>query len=465
MRCWPAPKPAPARRNCLPCPMARLRPFRPRMASDPADPGLPDRVMQRAQWRLLPLLFTAYLIAIIDRINISFAAETMNRDLGFTASVYGFAGGLFFVSYALLEVPSNMLMMRFGTRRWVTRIMISWGLISAAQMLVTTPLEYYVLRFLLGAAEAGFFPAILFYASLWFPAQWRGRVVSRFYIAQPASQAVLGLVSAPLLRLDGTLGLAGWQWLLLLEAGPAIITGLVIWRWLPDRPDQVSWLNQAEKSWLTGALATDAAAINGPQHGSLLRALADPTILGLGCAWLLIAGPVNAYLYSMPQVLGEQTGLDTGAVGQLVTLGGITGALVLLVLGWHSDRRQERFWHVLVPWALVGLAFVVLALHLSPALAMAAALVIAAFNLPSHTVFWALVSEQLHERHRAVGIAAVNTFGQFGSFLGTSAFGVSRDATGGYDAGLFVIAVCALFSILILNRQRRLKPPRTSSPH
>ncbi|WP_197042046.1 MFS transporter [Sandarakinorhabdus oryzae] len=432
--------------------------------ADGSDKGLPDRVMKRAQWRLLPMLFTAYLVAIVDRINISFAAESMNRDLGFTASVYGFAGGLFFVSYALLEVPSNMLMMRFGTRVWVTRIMISWGLISAAQMFVTTPFQYYVLRFLLGAAEAGFFPSILFYASLWFPAQWRGRVVSRFYIAQPASQAVLGLVSAPLLGLDGALGLAGWQWLLLLEAGPAIITGLVIWRWLPDRPEQVGWLSAAEKHWLTGQLAADAAAIAGPQHGSMLRALADRQILGLGIAWLLLAGSVNAYLYSMPLILAEQTGLGTAAVGQLVTIGGMVGVVVLLALGWHSDRRQERHWHVLLPWALVGVAFVVLGVTTSPVLAMAAALAIAALNLPSHPVFWALVSEQLHERHRAVGIAAVNTFGQFGSFLSTSALGVARDATGGYDAGMAAIAGCVALSILILHRQHLVRPRRTSSP-
>lgn len=434
------------------------------MASDTADSGLPDRVMKRAQWRLLPLLFTAYLIAIVDRINISFAAETMNRDLGFTASVYGFAGGLFFVSYALLEVPSATLMMRFGTRSWVTRIMISWGLISAAQMFVSTPLQYYVLRFLLGAAEAGFYPSILFYVSLWFPVQWRGRVVSRFYLAQPATQAVLGLVSAPLLGLEGSMGLAGWQWLLLLEAGPAIIIGLVIWRWLPDTPGDVAWLSANEKRWLTGQLAADAAAIDSAHHGSMLHALADRRVLGLGLAWLLLAGSTNAYLYSMPVILAEQTGLGTTAVGQLVTVGGIVGAVLLLVLGWHSDHRRERFWHVLVAWALVGLAFVVMALGASPALAIAAALLIAALNLPSHPIFWALASEQMHERHRAVGIAAINTFGQFGGFLSTSALGVTRDATGSYNAGLAAIAVCIALSILILNQQRRLTQRRTSSP-
>ncbi|WP_310476512.1 MFS transporter, partial [Sandarakinorhabdus sp.] len=219
------------------------------------SPGLPERVMKKAQLRLLPFLFFAYMIAIIDRANISFAAKTMNADLGFSASVFGFAGGIFFVSYALLEAPSNMLMMRFGTRLWVTRIMISWGVISAAQMFVTTPMQFYALRFLLGAAEAGFFPAILYYASLWFPAQWRGRVISRFYVAQPVTQIVMGLISGPILGLEGAMGLHGWQWLFLLEACPALMMGFIIWRHLPDAPGKVGWLAPDERRWLTGALA------------------------------------------------------------------------------------------------------------------------------------------------------------------------------------------------------------------
>jgi MFS transporter, ACS family, tartrate transporter len=418
-------------------------------------PGLPDRVMKKAQWRLIPLLFLAYLIAIIDRLNISFAAATMNEDLGFSATVYGLAGGIFFVSYALLEVPSNIAMMRFGTRVWITRIMITWGIISALQMFVQTPMQFYILRFLLGAAEAGFFPAILFYASLWFPAKWRGRAVSRFYVAQPVSQIMMGLVSAPILNLDGVMGLQGWQWLFLLEAIPALVMGVIIWKCLPDGPATVEWLDSVERHWLTSALAADAAGITSTKHESVARAITDRPVLLFGMVWFFYVGSVNAFYVSAPQIMGLKTGLDTQGVGLLVAAGGILGVFTLIGLGWSSDRRQERFWHIIVPALIVATSFATLAINPSPVLAALAFLAIAGTWLPSQPVFFSALSETLHERHRAVGIAAVNTFGQFGSFLSTSAFGVARDATGSYDLGLAVIAAAAVIGALFLNQIRR----------
>ena len=418
------------------------------------SPGLPDRVMRKAQLRLLPFLLIAYLIAIVDRINISFAAETMNRDLGFTATVYGFAGGIFFVSYALLEVPSNMAMMRFGARVWVTRIMISWGVLSAALMFLTTPMQYYVLRFLLGAAEAGCFPAGLYYASTWFPTQWRARVVSRFYVAQPITQIVMGLVSAPILGLEGVMGLHGWQWLFLIEGVPAIVMGLIIWRYLPDSPDKVSWLASDERRWLTGALAADAAA-SGAAHGSVIKAISDRRVLGFGLAWLFFVGSVNAYYNSMPSIIAAKTGMDITRIGQFTVVGGLIGVAMLLGLGWHSDRRQERYWHMLVPWAIVAAAFALLSLAKSPTPAIIAAVLIFAFYLSSQPAFYAALTEGLHERHRAVSIAAVNTFGQFGAFVSISALGVSRDATGSYDMGLAAIAVCVAIGVFLMNMLRR----------
>lgn len=419
------------------------------------SPGLPDRVMRKAQLRLLPFLLIAYLIAIVDRINISFAAETMNADLGFTATVYGFAGGIFFVSYALLEVPSNMAMMRFGTRVWVTRIMISWGILSAAQMFVTTPMHFYIVRFLLGAAEAGFFPAILYYASIWFPAQWRGRVVSRFYVAQPITSIVMGLVSPPILGLDGVMGLHGWQWLFLIEGGPALLMGLIIFRYLPDSPDKVGWLVPHERRWLTGALAADAAATNGSAHESLFKAITDRRVLTAGFVWLFYVGTVNAYYNSMPTIIAAKTGMDISSIGNLTVAGGVIGVIMLLSLGWHSDRRQERYWHMMVPWTLVATAFALLALAKSAMPAIIAVVLIFALWLPSQPVFFAALSETLHERYRAVGIAAVNTMGQFGAFFSTSALGVSRDATGSYDVGLAAIAACIVIGIVLLNLLRR----------
>lgn len=418
-------------------------------------PGLPDRVMKKAQWRLLPIIFLAYLVAIVDRLNISFAAATMNEDLGFSATVYGIAGGIFFVSYALLEVPSNVAMMRFGTRVWITRIMITWGLISAAQMFVQTPLQFYILRFLLGAAEAGFFPAILFYASLWFPAKWRGRAVSRFYVAQPVSQILMGLVSGPILALEGSAGLHGWQWLFLLEAIPALAMGFIIFKCLPDSPAAVAWLKPDERRWLTGALAADAGAITGTRHDSVWKAISDRSVLLFGLVWLFYVGAVNAFYVSTPVILGLKTGLDTQGVGLLVAAGGGLGVLTLIGLGWHSDRRRERFWHMIVPALIVAASFAILALGPSPLLAAIAFLALAATWLPSQPIFFSALSETLHERHRAVGIAAVNTFGQFGSFASTTAFGFARDATGSYDPGLAAIALCVLVGAGIINHIRR----------
>ncbi len=418
-------------------------------------PGLAERVMKKAQWRLLPFLFIAYLIAIVDRLNISFAAATMNKDLGFSATVYGLAAGIFFVSYAFLEVPSNVAMMRFGTRLWMTRIMITWGLISAAQIFVQTPTQFYILRFLLGAAEAGFFPAILFYASIWFPAKWRGRAVSRFYVAQPASQILMGLVSAPILNLNGVLGLHGWQWLFLLEAVPALAMGVIVYRFLPDSPEKVAWLDPDERHWLTSTLAADASTITSTRHDSVLRAIADRPVLLFGVVWFFYLGAANAFYGSTPQILSLKTGLDTRGVGLLVAVGGVLGVVSLSGLGWHSDRWQERFWHILGPALIVAFSFVILAFNPSPVLSALAFLALAATWLPSQPVFFSALSETLHQRHRAVGIAAVNTFGQFGSFLSTSAFGVAKDAAGNYDLGLGAIAVCVVIGALILNQIRR----------
>jgi ACS family tartrate transporter-like MFS transporter len=378
----------------------------------------------------------------------------MNADLGFTATVYGFAGGVFFISYALLEVPSNIAMMRFGTRVWLTRIMITWGVISAAQMFVQTPMQFYVLRFLLGAAEAGFFPAILYYASLWFPSKWRGRAVSRFYVAQPVSQILMGLVSAPILNLEGVAGLHGWQWLFLLEAIPALAMGIVIFKFLPDTPANVGWLDDDERRWLTGALAADADAITSTRHDSVLRAITDKPVLLFGMVWFFYIGAVNAYYNSAPQILGLKTGFDPDSVGLLIAAGGALGVIAFLALGWHSDRRQERFWHVIIPALLVAGVFLAFAFDPSPTLAVLAALVLGATWLPSQPIALTALTETLHQRHRAVGIAAVNTFGQFASFLSTSAFGVAKDATGSYDFGLVVIAACVLVGALILNHLR-----------
>jgi ACS family tartrate transporter-like MFS transporter len=411
------------------------------MTTATIDTRLPDRVMTRVQWRLLPLLFLAYLVAYIDRSNISFAAATMNADLGFTATIYGLAGGLFFLSYALLEVPSNLAMARFGARTWIARIMVTWGIVSAATMFVQTPMQFYVMRFLLGAAEAGFFPAIIYYVSLWFPERWRGRAVGRFYVALPVATAVMGLISAPILDLDGRLGLQGWQWLFLLEGVPAVILGVIVYRQLTDTPAEARWLADEERRWLTGALAEDAARNPAADHGSLMEAVTDRTTLLFGLVWACIVAVNTILALSIPQILGAKTGVDPAGAGRVLMVAGVIGALTLLANAWSSDRRRERYRHMIIPMLVQALAIGGMAFATTPALVIGCYLVNFMASMATQPVFFAALSESLNRRHVAIGTAAVNTLAQVAGFIAPILFGMSKDATGNYDLGLAIMPV------------------------
>src|SRR5665213_3415271 len=221
--------------------------------------SLRKSALMKMSWRLLPLIGLGYCIAYIDRVNISFAALQMNQDLHFSAAVYGLGGGLFFLSYALFEVPSNLLLVRFGARRWIARIMLTWGVLAVGMMFVRTPMQFYVMRFLLGLAEAGFFPGVIYYLSLWFPNRHRARAISRFYVAWPLSAAIMGALAGALLSLQGRLGLAGWQWLFLAEGLPAVALSGIILVGLPDRARDAAWLSSEEKAWIGAKLADDRA--------------------------------------------------------------------------------------------------------------------------------------------------------------------------------------------------------------
>ena len=221
--------------------------------------------MCKAMWRIIPLIGLAYLCAYIDRVNVSFAAAQMNADLKFSATIYGLGAGLFFLGYALFEIPSNLMLVRFGARKWIARIMISWGLLSVAMMFVNTPMQFYVLRFLLGVAEAGFYPGVIYYFAGWFPPCHRSRAVTRFFIASPIALIVMGAMAGWLLSLDGNAGLRGWQWLFLLQGLPTVLFGLIILNFLPGAPAKVAWLTQPEKDWIEGELTREQALIGEPR--------------------------------------------------------------------------------------------------------------------------------------------------------------------------------------------------------
>ena len=328
------------------------------------DDVIGKSAMNKAFWRILPLILIAYLFAYMDRVNVSFAAASMNEDLAFSATVYGLGGGLFFLGYALFEIPSNLMLVRFGARKWIARIMITWGLLSAAMMFVQTPLQFYVLRFLLGVAEAGFYPGVIFYFAGWFPACHRGRAVSRFFVAAPLASVAMGGMSGWLLALDGNAGLHGWQWLFLVQGLPTVLVGLVVLRFLPDAPATVSWLSDAEKDWIIVSLAREQARIGEPAEYNVIAAFRNPRVLLLGLFGFLLIGVITTISLNTPLILQGATNLDAQTIGYVVALGGLLGAGSILFGGNYADRHGDRWGNAF--WCCIVLAGALLMIGLGP---------------------------------------------------------------------------------------------------
>jgi ACS family tartrate transporter-like MFS transporter len=419
------------------------------------EPAILASAQRKAAIRLLPIISIGYCLAYMDRINISFASLRMNSDLHLSSTVYGFGAGLFFVAYALCEVPSNLLLLRFGPKRWLARIMLTWGLLAAAMMFVRTPWQFYCARFLLGMAEAGFFPGVLYYLTLWFPANMRARAVSRFYIALPLSSVVMGVVAGWLMGLQGTWGLAGWQWLFLLEGLPAALFSFVFLWLLPDGPMQAEWLTPAERLALKTQLAADSAHAHLGHEAGVLKALLSPKVWLIG-AYLLCALTANyAYGFSAPAILQEATGLSVRNVGFLVALFGLAGALAMLLNGAHSDHTGERALHCIVPCVVMGVAFFTASYAITPWLIVAALAVsfIAFMSMLGPAA--ALPMEFLAGRAAAAGLAAMNTITMFSGFIGPFWMGRARDLTGSYALGLRGLVVPSLgaaFLMFVLTR-------------
>ena len=407
--------------------------------NDPSDAAIGASALRKASWRLLPLIGLGYGVAYMDRVNISFAAAKMNADLHFSATVYGLGGGLFFLAYALLEVPSNLMLVRVGARRWLARIMITWGLLAVGMMFVRTPMQFYTMRFLLGAAEAGFFPGVVFYLMHWFPAAWRGRAISGFYVAYPLSNVIMGAVAGALLGLHGNLGLSGWQWLFLVEGLPAAILSVVFLRFLPDEPATAAWLTPGERAWITGGLAADRAAQAGEPDPGLKATLLSPMVILMGLVNALYLGSAYAFNLSAPILLGQATGMDVTQVGFLVASGGLLGAAAMVLNSRRSDRFRERYLHVAVPLILEGLAYGAMSLIPAGPAYAGAYLIAQSMAAAVAAVFWLVPSDRLSGRSAAGGVAAINAIGMIGSFLAPYGWGLLKDGTGGYAVGVAIL--------------------------
>ena len=402
------------------------------------DATVVQSALAKARRRLIPFLFLLYIVAYLDRINVGFAALQMNQALGFSAATYGFGAGIFFLGYTLFEIPSNVILARVGARLWIARIMITWGIVSASMMFVRSASEFYTLRFLLGLAEAGFFPGIIFYLTRWFPARERARTIAAFMTATMIAGVIGGPVSGALLTFHGAGGLAGWQWLFLLEGLPAVVLGVVVLAVLTERPEDARWLTNAERVALVASLAADESGDH--RQADVWSALRRPRTWLLAAVYFTIPVPLFGIGFWLPQMLKTASGGSDFQVGLLSAIPYAAGAIAMVIVGKHSDRTGERRWHV-----VMSALFSALALAASTAgtgavwsvctLSLAMAGLVSMFG-----PFWALATSSMAGVGAAASIALVNSVGNTGGFVGPYLLGAINERTHSFATGLLAIA-------------------------
>jgi ACS family tartrate transporter-like MFS transporter len=417
------------------------------------NPDVATITLRKVTLRLIPFLFLLYIVAWLDRVNVGFAALQMNSNLGFSSAAFGFGSGVFFLGYCLCEVPSNLILHRVGARRWIARIMMSWGAISIAMMFIRSTSAFYTLRFLLGAAEAGFFPGVVYYLSHWYPEGQRARAIAAFMTAVPVSGVIGGPLSGALLELNGVFGLAGWQWLFLVEGVPAILLGLIVLAYLTDRPETAHWLSSAEKDWLVSRLAAEHGS-RGAAH-SIVSALTNPIIWTLGTIFLLAAVGFYGYSFWAPLVVKSLTGASDLGVGIVIGLISAVTIILMLLNSIHSDRTDERPWHVFLPLLIMGAGFFGCALLRQPILALVFLAMVPIGHCAAYGPFWSLPSRFLTGAPAAAGIALVVTIANVGGLIGPTIIGAMKDRFGTHGPAFTLLGACAIVAALLAIALRR----------
>ncbi|MCP2132579.1 MFS transporter [Bradyrhizobium ottawaense] len=417
--------------------------------NDAATAHKPD-LYRRIAWRLLPFLFVGYILAFLDRVNVGFAAIRMQADLGFSAAVYGFGAGIFFIGYVLCEVPSNILLAKIGARKTFTRIMIGWGMLSASTMFVQTPMQFYIVRFFLGAFEAGFGPGVILYLTYWFPTTMRGAIVATFGLAIPIS----GIVGAPISgfvmsHMDGVNGWHGWQWMFLIEGVPTAFFGLLAAFMLTDKPSEATWLTDGERSRVIAEVGTPSS---GNGHG-LKDVVRDPRVYSLGYVFFAIASGIYVISFWLPTLIRDYGVIDPFNVGLLSAIPYLAGGLGMVVIGRHSDLRRERRWHTAV-CMILGALGLVLSTFLADSLPLGlAVLSLASFGLfGAYPVFWAIPMRYFSHIAAAAGIALVNTIAQLSGMASPAIIGWIKTATGSTNMGLYLFAGVLCVGAVLLVR-------------
>ena len=415
--------------------------------------------MRRIGFRLVPFLILAYFVSFVDRVNVGFAGIQMRGDLGMTATEFGWGAGIFFLGYFLLEVPSNLALERFGARMWIARIMLTWGLLSCAMAFIQGATSFLIMRFLLGAAEAGFFPGVILYLTYWFPTAYRARIVGFFMVAIPISSFLGSPISGALLNVTGW-GFKGWQWLFMLEGIPALLLAMATPFVLPNKPRDAKWLPLAEREWLERTLAEEAARMKPKAHPRLMEVLADPRVLLF--AFIYFGSSASSYGLTIwtPQIIKDY-GLTNFQTGLLNSVPYGLACVAMVLWGQHSDRTGERRWHL-------SLSFLILAIGLlagtvlTGLVPLIGALTVAACGVYMlKGPFWAMATEQMPAATAAASIAAINAVGNLGGFCGPYAIGAIKDATGSFTLSLLPMIAFALISgglALVAKRQSVLRP-------
>jgi len=408
--------------------------------------------------RLLPILFVLYIAAYLDRTNVGLAALQMNAAVGMSAAAYGFGAGVFFIGYGLLEVPSNLLLARIGARRWIARIAITWGIIACATMFVHGATSFYVLRFLLGAAEAGAFPGIVYYLGEWFPNRHRARALSKFMVSVPLAGAIGGPLGGVLLSLDGRLGLGGWQWLFLVEGIPSIVLGLIVLFVLVDRPSEATWLSNEERAWLIGRLDDERSSRERVAETSVVRAMTSGIVWWFSLLYFLALAAYLGTIFFGPVLLADTLHVSNLTVGYIMGAIGLAGVVGMLLNGANSDRTNERIVHSAAPMFSMAVGFAIAARATGPVL-LVLGLSLISFSLNAFLpVFWCVPAAVLSGPAAAGGIALINSIGNLGGFVAPNIVGYGKTISGNYSGSMWILAgfaVLAGLMVLLLGRAAR----------
>ena len=402
-----------------------------------------DRIYKKITLRLIPFLLFCYILSYLDRVNIGFAKLQMLNDLQFSDAVYGLGAGVFFLGYFFFEVPSNILMHKIGARRWIARIMISWGILSAAMMLVEGPTSFYVLRFLLGLAEAGFFPGIIYYLTRWYPADRRGRATSLFLTAIALAGVIGGPLSGWILRdTNGMGGLAGWQWMFLIEGIPSVIAGFFLLRYLDDKVEDAKWLTDAEKREVIALLQKEAAT---KTHSATGKAFASGRTWLLSAIYFLFVFSLYGISFWLPTIIKATGVTDALNIGLLSAVPWAAGVIGMILLARSADRRGERRWHIAITSVIGAIGFVISVKFSSNVPIAMLGMSIATMGIMSVLpIFWSIPTAYLGGAAAAAGIALINSFGNLSGFVGPSLIAWIKGVTGTLDSGVYLLAACLL---------------------